>query len=94
MTPTSDSHLMSQEQLGLFFGEMWEQLVKHKSEKIGIKNWDLVDVWQLCKDELEKRLELIKTRDPDEIRKQCVHMANYLCFLWQKCNEVRESQSQ
>ena len=94
MTPSLECHLMSQDKLAQFFQEMYTQLEKHKDEKIGLANWEIVDVWELCKNELEKRLELIKTRDSDEIRKQCVHMANYLWFLWQKCIEVRESQPQ
>jgi len=84
----TDSHLMSQEKLSEFFQEMYRQLEKHKDQKIGLKDWQLVDVWKLCKDELRLRLNLIETRDPQEIEKQCVHMANYLWFLWQKCREV------
>ena len=87
-----DEHLMSQETLGYFFQEMWTMLEKHKSEKIGIRNWEPLDVYELCRDEIRQRAEIISSSDPDEVRKQCIHIANYCYFLWQKMIELRESQ--
>lgn len=77
-------------QLGAFHIAMWEELKKHKDEKTGIKNWELADVWKLTKDEIIKRTEILKTMGPDDMEKQCIHMSNYLFFLWCKLQEVKK----
>ena len=88
----SEEHLMNQEVLNTFKTEMWNQLVKHQNEKVGIKNWEPIDVYELCRDEIRLRAEVIASSDPDEVRKQCIHIANYCFFLWQKMIELRQSQ--
>lgn len=63
---------------------MWGQLELHKEEKTGLDDVELAKVWELVMDNIESRLELLKTTGPDDIKKQCIHMANYLFFLWCK----------
>lgn len=75
---------MNQDDLREFRECMWDELVAHKDEKTGLKDVELVKVWELVIDNIESRLELLKTTGPDDIRKQCIHMANYLFFLWCK----------
>ena len=89
----SQDHLMSQEALANFFQEMYIQLEKHREEKSSIKNWEPLDVYELCRDEIRNRIEIIASSDPDEVKKQSIHIANYCFFLWQKMVELRDSQT-
>lgn len=86
-----ENHLMDKDKLVEFFQMMYRQLEKHKDEKTGIKNWEPVDVYELCRDEIRDRIEIIATKDTDEILKQSIHIANYCFFLWQKMTELNQS---
>jgi len=93
-TGTRDDHLMDDETFKAFTGKMWMELELHRLDKNPIKNWEPHEVWILCVDELKKRLELIETRDPEEIAKQSVHIANYMYFLNQKMNQLTERRNE
>jgi hypothetical protein len=84
-----EEHLMDVLSFNDFWHSMWNELEKHKDEKFGLKNWDLVSVWGLAMDEIPKRLETIRTCGPDDIEKQCIHISNYLYFLWVKLQEEK-----
>lgn len=86
-----EDHLMDKNKLVEFFQMMYRQLEKHKDEKTGIKNWEPVKAFELCRDEIRKRIEIIATSSPDETQKQSIHIANYCFFLWQKMTELNQS---
>ena len=87
-------HLMDDESFKGFTGRMWMELELHRLDKTPIRDWELVDVWKLTKDEIVKRTEILKTRGPDDMEKQCIHMANYLYFLWTKLQMTKKEKSQ
>lgn len=93
----SDEHLMSKDEIVLFAMEMYNQLLRHKNEKIGIKNWTVDDVYKLVIDNIEERLDKIKTNhqqmkfdDKEFIEKQLVHIANYCFFLRTKLGMIEK----
>lgn len=85
---------MDQNDFARFFQEMWLELENHKDCKTGLKNWELTDVWKLTVDEIEKRLQIIKTCGPDDIHKQCRHIANYCYFLWCKTESITKGMTE
>lgn len=70
-----------------FGKEMNKQLTKHNKEKTDIKTFNLAEIWGLTSRQIEERLKILNTMGPHDMEKQCVHMANYLFFLWRKLNE-------
>lgn len=84
----TDEHMMNSADVHAFADAMLIELEKHKAEKTGLKNSNPDFVWNLVLAEIETRLEVLKDSNPDEMEKQCVHMANYLFFLWMKMKEI------
>lgn len=81
-------HLMDKKSFDVFCTEMWVTLEIKKIEKVGMRDWTPEQVWKQCVDELEKRLEIIKTQSPTEIEKQTIHVANFMYFLNRKMHEL------
>lgn len=79
---------MSSQDVHAFADAMLVELEKHKADKPGLKNANPDMVWNLVITEIEQRLDILKDSNPDEMEKQCVHMANYLFFLWMKMKEL------
>lgn len=73
---------MDIESFRAFSDSMWNELSLHRDEKTGLKNMSLVQIYELTMKEISSRDEIMRTHGPDVIKKQCVHMANYLYFLW------------
>lgn len=93
-----DEHLIGKDKLAEFIAEMYSELLKHKSEKAGLKNWSYDAVFDLVIHDLEERQHRLnldhteinysgKPSDPTFVAKQCIHMANYCFMLWQKAME-------
>lgn len=63
---------------------MKAELIRHEDENMDIDGFNLIFTWSLVTREIERRLKILKTCGPEDINKQCIHMANYLSFLWDK----------
>lgn len=88
MTLQSKGHLNNPTDVEEFANEMMQQLQKHTRDKTSLLDWNPINVYELCISELNKRLDIIKTQEPSEIKKQTIHMANYLFFMWYKIKEL------
>ena len=72
-----------------FAYEMMQQLEQHDEEKT-IKFYDLTldQLKKLLETQFLKRMPIImNSNDKLEINKQVVHLANYLYFVWSKCEK-------
>ena len=60
----STNHLNNPIDVETFADEMIWQLQKHTKDKVSLKDWDPIKVYELCMSELTKRLEICKTHGP------------------------------
>jgi len=81
-------HIMDKRDIFDFGIAMLDELEKHKAEKEGLRSWHIDSVRQLAINETEQRLfKIDDSDDKKEMQKQCIHIANYLFFLWCKARE-------
>ena len=82
-----DKHKFTQ-----FCGQMYAELLKHRDEKLCISLEEMrpENVYSVCMLEIKKRLHMIESSDVELIRKQDIHMANYLFMMWVKMGEVEK----
>ena len=74
-----------------FCGQMYAEMLKHKDEKWAFSSLSPENTYTIAIFEVKKRLKIIeKTNDVDVIRKQNVHMANYLFLMWCKMFETEK----
>lgn len=71
-----------------FCGHMFAQILKHKNDKLSLEDMEPENVLSVTKIAIMRRLAITETNDVDVIKKECVHMANYLYFTWSKMNEI------
>ena len=67
---------------------MFAEILKHKDDKMSLEDMRPENVYTMCVINVRKRMGDIDTTDVEFIRKQCVHMANYLYFMWTKMDET------
>ena len=85
----TEDHLMNEHLFTQFCGQMYAELIKHKDNKTALGAMSPENVYSLSILEVKNRLRLIATStDVKFIKKQDVHMANYLFFMWCKMHEV------
>lgn len=88
--PVSSDHLGTREEILDFSHEMAEQLWKHKGERKGLRDVPYREVRELTVDELLKRIPALRDGEMKAVNKQCVHIANFVLFLWLKSKGVVE----
>ena len=81
-------HLMDKKLFDEFVINMWGEMVKHINEKASLKYVLPKEVHRICIVEINKRSEVMISASPEEIQKQCKHIANYAFFMYVKMNEI------
>ncbi len=92
MTDELEDTIINRKLFTQFCGQMYAELLKHRDEKlcISLKEMRPENVYSVCMLEIKKRLHMIESSDVELIRKQDIHMANYLFMMWVKMGEVEK----
>lgn len=73
-----------------FMDYMRIALIDHEENKESLSDYTLGEAWDLTTQEIKHRLDKILLEGPDEMEKQCIHIANYCMFLWLKLREEKK----
>lgn len=80
-------HLMNRTEFNEFCLHMWNELEKHKIEKVPLGNMLPKNVFSISVIDLKRRIAKMVQGDEKEIIKQSVHCANDLFFIWTKMRQ-------